>query len=121
MSAQPTSSSLPESIRTTARLRAFASLLPAPGRAQRVTHVEELSPRAARVTSWPDWTHPELVAAFARLGIAAPWAHQAQAASLAHSGRHVVVATGTASGKSLAYQLPVLTALLAAPAAVPGR
>jgi len=30
---------------------------------------------------------------------------------LAHEGRHVVVSTGTASGKSLAYQLPVLTAL----------
>ena len=40
-----------------------------------------------------------------------PWSHQAQAAELAHAGRDVVVATGTASGKSLAYQLPVLTAL----------
>jgi DEAD/DEAH box helicase domain-containing protein len=36
------------------------------------------------------------------------------AASLAHAGRHTVIATGTASGKSLAYQLPVLTALLSA-------
>ncbi|PZF79849.1 DEAD/DEAH box helicase [Jiangella anatolica] len=43
-------------------------------------------------------------------GIVSPWAHQAQAASLAWSGRSVVIATGTASGKSLAYQLPALTA-----------
>ncbi|WP_083288405.1 DEAD/DEAH box helicase [Jiangella alba] len=43
-------------------------------------------------------------------GIVAPWAHQAQAAALAWSRRHVVIATGTASGKSLAYQLPALTA-----------
>jgi DEAD/DEAH box helicase domain-containing protein len=33
------------------------------------------------------------------------------AADAAHHGRHVVLATGTASGKSLAYQLPALTAI----------
>ena len=37
-------------------------------------------------------------------------AHQLTAADLAHDGRHVVVSTGTASGKSLAYQLPILSA-----------
>ncbi len=53
----------------------------------------------------------------------APWQHQAEAADLAWSGRHVVVATGTASGKSLAYQLPALTAAARRPAghrALPG-
>jgi DEAD/DEAH box helicase domain-containing protein len=39
------------------------------------------------------------------------------AASLAYGGRHVVLATGTASGKSLAYQLPVLSTLLTEPKA----
>ena len=43
-------------------------------------------------------------------------AHQAEAATRA-AGRNVVVATGTASGKSLAYQLPVLTALAEDPRA----
>jgi DEAD/DEAH box helicase domain-containing protein len=46
-----------------------------------------------------------------------PWSHQADAAALAHAGRDVVVATGTASGKSLAYQLPVLTRFAADPRA----
>ena len=46
-----------------------------------------------------------------------PWEHQVAAAELAHAGRHVVLATGTASGKSLAYQLPALSALLADPKA----
>ena len=41
-----------------------------------------------------------------------PWTHQYRAAELAHAGRHVVLSTGTASGKSLAYQLPILSALL---------
>ena len=40
-----------------------------------------------------------------------------RAAELAHAGRHVVVSTGTASGKSLAYQLPVLNALATDPRA----
>jgi DEAD/DEAH box helicase domain-containing protein len=49
----------------------------------------------------------------AAAGVAAPWAHQVAVAELARAGRHVVIATGTASGKSLAYQLPVLAHLLA--------
>src|SRR5262249_38487586 len=40
-----------------------------------------------------------------------------EAAELAHAGRHVVLSTGTASGKSLAYQLPVLNALATDPRA----
>ena len=50
-------------------------------------------------------------------GVRAPWTHQAHAAELAHAGQDVVVATGTASGKSLAYQLPVLSAFAADPRA----
>lgn len=54
---------------------------------------------------------PDLVSAYLRVGIGAPWQHQVDAAELAYAGSSVVVATGTASGKSLAYQLPVLQAL----------
>ena len=50
-------------------------------------------------------------------GSLAPWRHQVDAAQLARDGRHVVVATGTASGKSLAYQLPALTRLAEDPRA----
>ena len=52
-----------------------------------------------------------MVRAFVDRGIEAPWSHQLAAANLAHDGRHVVLSTGTASGKSLAYQLPILTSL----------
>lgn len=44
-----------------------------------------------------------------------PWPHQVEAAETVWSGRSVIVATGTASGKSLAYQLPLLTAALTEP------
>jgi DEAD/DEAH box helicase domain-containing protein len=84
----------------------------APG-TQPLTHVEELPARAAASAAWPDWVPDVLQARLAENGIAAPWSHQAAAAEAAFAGQSVVVATGTASGKSLAYQLPGLTALLA--------
>jgi DEAD/DEAH box helicase domain-containing protein len=59
----------------------------------------------------------ELRAALADQGVVAPWRHQAEAADHAYAGRHVVIATGTASGKSLAYQLPALATLLTDPRA----
>ncbi|MEU2256020.1 DEAD/DEAH box helicase [Nocardia xishanensis] len=83
----------------------------------RLTHVVELPARAAGVTGWPDWAAPDVVEALRNTGISAPWTHQTETADLAAAGRHVVVSTGTASGKSLGYQLPVLTALLEDPKA----
>jgi DEAD/DEAH box helicase domain-containing protein len=50
--------------------------------------------------------------ALAALGINALYSHQAEAWQLARQGRNLVLATGTASGKSLAYNLPVLSSLL---------
>jgi DEAD/DEAH box helicase domain-containing protein len=80
-------------------------------------HVAELPARSGRPHGWPQWAEPEVVRAFADRGISCPWSHQAAAAELAHAGRHVVISTGTASGKSLAYQLPVLNALATDPRA----
>src|ERR1700739_3733410 len=74
-------------------------------------HVAELAPRHGRTRPWPAWAEPDVVRAFTDRDIRSPWAHQVDAADLAHAGRHVVISTGTASGKSLAYQLPILNAL----------
>jgi DEAD/DEAH box helicase domain-containing protein len=43
-------------------------------------------------------------------GIDALWSHQADAVEALRAGRNVVIATGTASGKSLCYQLPIVDA-----------
>ena len=80
-------------------------------------HVAELPARPGRQQPWPTWVEPDVLFAFTDRGVSSPWAHQVQAANLAHAGRHVVISTGTASGKSLAYQLPILTALAANPRA----
>jgi DEAD/DEAH box helicase domain-containing protein len=87
-------------------------LLTAPGRRERVTHVERVPARDGRSAPWPDWAPELLVERLSALGVAAPWEHQVCAAEHARAGRSVVVSTGTASGKSLAYLLPSLAAIV---------
>jgi len=93
----------------------------AAGRDDRLVHLEHVPARVGTAVGWPDWVDPDLRDALTRGGIELPWAHQAEAAELAHDGRHVVVATGTASGKSLAYLMPALTAALEGSRAPNGR
>jgi len=98
-----------------ARGRDLASLVDqlaaVPGRDDRLTHLEQLPSREAETADWPTWAAEEVVAAFRAQGIERPWRHQAVAAEAAHEGTHVVLATGTASGKSLAYQLAALSTI----------
>ncbi len=82
-----------------------------PGREGRLTHLETLPARAAVTAAWPAWVSADVRAAYLARGLDLPWRHQVQAADAAHAGQHVVLSTGTASGKSLAYQLPALTAI----------
>jgi DEAD/DEAH box helicase domain-containing protein len=91
----------------------LARLLLDASRSERVTHVEHVPARPGRQADWPDWVDQQRVDRLRLAGVERPWEHQVQAAELAHGGSSVVVATGTASGKSLAYLLPVLTDLLA--------
>ncbi|WP_434615514.1 DEAD/DEAH box helicase [Arthrobacter sp. A5] len=90
------------------------SLIPLLGRGpapEQLQHVRKIPARTAVTEPWPGWVHPDIIDAYAALGVHEPWRHQVQGAQLAHDGGHVVIATGTASGKSLAYQLPALDAV----------
>jgi len=78
-----------------------------------LVHVERLPARRARRVGLPDDLPDVLLSRLRGRGIETLWSHQAEAIALARSGTNVVVATGTASGKSLCYQLPVFEALLA--------
>jgi len=60
----------------------------------------------------PEDIHPTLHIALNELGIRFLYSHQLQAYKLAREGCNLVIATGTASGKSLCYNLPVLDRLL---------
>ncbi|MFJ8011633.1 DEAD/DEAH box helicase [Streptomyces sp. NPDC096339] len=92
-----------------------------PSRAARITHTEHLPPREGRHAVWPDRIRTDVVAAIQAAGIDHPYEHQAAAAEHALDGRSVVVATGTASGKSLAYLAPLLSALADGAEAPNGR
>ncbi|GGQ09856.1 DEAD/DEAH box helicase domain-containing protein [Actinomadura coerulea] len=88
-------------------------LLADPGRRERITHVESVPARRGRRAAWPSWSTPLLVERLAAAGIESPWEHQSTAAEHARAGRSVIIATGTASGKSLAYLLPCVEAIYA--------
>ena len=78
----------------------------------RLVHLERLPGRAARFGDLALPAARRSVAA--RLPVERFWSHQAAAIDLARAGRSVVVATGTASGKSLCYQVPIAEASVAA-------
>jgi DEAD/DEAH box helicase domain-containing protein len=71
--------------------------------------------REARSAVLPGNLPAELRDRLGAQGIASLYSHQAEAWEAAQRGEHVVVTTGTASGKSLAFNLPVLAALTEEP------
>ncbi|HSR20156.1 MAG TPA: DEAD/DEAH box helicase [Anaerolineales bacterium] len=71
-----------------------------------------LPEQPAKIDPLPDDLPAALKLALARAGIRSLYSHQARAWQVAASGSNLVLATGTASGKTLAYNLPVLSALL---------
>ena len=71
--------------------------------------------REARTEPLPDDLDPRVASALVANGVTALYRHQAEAWEAAQRGENVVVTTGTASGKSLAFNLPVLDAIAREP------
>jgi DEAD/DEAH box helicase domain-containing protein len=67
-------------------------------------------PKPPQLTAIPDDLHPEVADALRARGIDALWAHQAEALYAGWAGP-TIVTTGTASGKSLCFNLPTLDVL----------
>ncbi len=89
-----------------------ASLRKHPELRDRFRSWKETPARAGRVTPLPERLDPGLRALLAKRGTAELYEHQARAVDLALDGHDVIVATPTASGKTLCYTLPVLQRLL---------
>ena len=85
--------------------------------ADRIVATRQIAPREAKMVDFPASLHPALQSALRHRGIDQLYCHQAEAFCAAQAGENVVVTTGTASGKSLTYLLPVVQAVLADPAA----
>src|SRR5688500_14525412 len=66
--------------------------------------------RPARAVALPEELHPQVADALRARGVDRLWSHQAEALHAAWAGP-TIVTTGTASGKSLCFQLPTLDTL----------
>jgi DEAD/DEAH box helicase domain-containing protein len=91
------------------------------GRPDRLVHVHEIPARTALTSPWPTWVPEDVVAAYDSVGVTTPWQHQADASGTAYGGAHVALATGTASGKSLAFGMVALARIRAGRQAPDGR
>ncbi|HVL32047.1 MAG TPA: DEAD/DEAH box helicase [Actinomycetota bacterium] len=84
--------------------------------AECVVHVERLSARDPDPQPFGD-VGVEITARLRRAGISGLWSHQVDGLRAARAGRNVAIATGTASGKSLVYQVATFERFLADPTA----
>jgi DEAD/DEAH box helicase domain-containing protein len=82
---------------------------------EELAHLTTEPARSARLDPLPEALHPRVRDALARLGTTALYRHQALAWEAAARREHLIVTTGTASGKTLAFNLPVLDALAREP------
>ncbi len=88
-----------------------------PQYAGQLVHTQRLDGRAGRYAEPDSPVSGALKRLLERVGIDRLYSHQAQAVDTVRSGKDCVVVTGTASGKTLCYNLPVLEACLTDPAA----
>ena len=77
-----------------------------------VVHVEELPPRDAQYAEIDGGVNPAIEGVLQSLGINQLYSHQAEAVNTVRKGKNIVIVTGTASGKTLCYTIPVMEELL---------
>jgi DEAD/DEAH box helicase domain-containing protein len=92
---------------------ALERILRDPSFAPHIVMERLIPPREGSYTGLPEDLDPRIAAALAGRGISRIYTHQGEVWEQLRRGRHVVVVTPTASGKTLCYNLPVLQALLA--------
>ncbi|MFA6107139.1 MAG: DEAD/DEAH box helicase [Candidatus Latescibacterota bacterium] len=82
-----------------------------------IIHVQELPARSAQYREVADGLDPRVTAALSHVGIERLYSHQAEAVEQVRTGASIAVVTGTASGKTLCYVVPMAEALVAEPRA----
>ena len=79
---------------------------------ENISFWQDQGARSSELLPFPEWLNPRLIASLHEMGITNLYSHQAEALNRIQNGQNVVVTTGTASGKSICYQLPILNQLL---------
>jgi DEAD/DEAH box helicase domain-containing protein len=82
---------------------------------EELAHLVTEAARTARLEPVPDGLDRRVRAALDAAGVSELFTHQAEAWEATARGEHLIVTTGTASGKTLAFNLPVLDALAREP------
>jgi len=80
-----------------------------------IVHVERLPPRYARYGQLNQRLPRALEQALKQAGVDRFYSHQAEAINAIRGGKHTIVATATASGKTLVYNVPVIESCLLDP------
>ncbi len=80
-----------------------------------LVHLRELEARPMRTVPFPDDVPEMLVARLSLLGIEGLFAHQRAGLDALRAGEHLVMSTGTASGKTLVYDLAFAEAAISTP------
>ena len=80
-----------------------------------VAHWETIPAKPAQYADFPDGTDPRLIEVLRQRGIHKLYSHQREAIDLAAQGKNVCIVTPTASGKTMCYNLPVLTEIMRNP------
>ena len=83
-----------------------------PGFMGNVTNWQMLPAKEARFAPWPECVDPRIVEALAKRGLRRLYTHQVSSVEAVAAGDDVVVVTPTASGKTMCYNIPVLSAIL---------
>jgi DEAD/DEAH box helicase domain-containing protein len=94
----------------------WSALLDAAREDGRLVREAHEGPGRAQLVALPRELHPDVLEALARMGIERLYSHQAQALRAASAGP-TIVTTGTASGKSMCFNLPTLHILCGQPTA----
>src|SRR4030042_1997033 len=87
-------------------------LLTCPDYRQQIVHIQPIPPSDATFGELDESLHPDLRLHLEFLGISSLYTHQARAVNAARRGNNVMVATASASGKTMCYNLAVLEAIL---------
>ena len=77
-----------------------------------VVEWHDIPTKKADYLNFPDDVSPELITVLKEGGIEQLYSHQGETREKVNRGENLVIVTGTASGKTLAYNLPVIDDLI---------